>query len=456
MLGGCVYYNGVYNARAATARADALSRRGFADSARVYWQRGADAAEGVLRRAPQSEWHAEMLLHAGRSAAMLADCQLAGERLNAFAALPQAVNADRVLASLALSTCDMRVGDYDLIEARLAPLSTSGAFTNHPALMADVVRARAQAALAAGAFSRADSLLLALPAEEAPWERLAVAASGNNWPDVEFWLLDRAATGDARPEVDAILRRAVVAGETARVMRVVDAFEAGTTPRRDRVRLQLLAGEQLEQSRDTAGARAYYVRIAERSALDSLARTEASARMALLDLAGVDSIASLRLWLARAFLDAEGASRSARLDRAQSVSTLFLMLHDSDDASGAAMFLAGEVARDSLHHESLAVEAWRTLTTRWPAAPLAARALVMAAHVRPDSAALWHREVDARYATSSMAAWLRGESIVDAADYRAADALLAGRWALAANALPDTLRARRAASPLPGGGSPIH
>ncbi len=457
-LGGCVYYNGVYNARDATRRADALLRRGFADSARLFWQRGSESAEAVLRVTPQSRWHAEMLLHAGRSAAMLSDCPRARERLNGFLALPQRDFPDRVRASLALSACDLRAGDYARVEARLAPLAVNaaGAATGQdrdPVLQADLVRTRAQAALASGAYSRADSLLLALPDDDAPWERLAIAASSSNWPEVERWLLDRAAVGDARPEVDPILRQAVAAGEAARVMRVVEAFDAAATPRRDRTRLQLLAGELLEQTRDTAAARWYYTRVAERAALDSLSRAEAGARLALLDLAAVHSIASLRLWLTRAFSDTDGASRSARLDRAQSVSTLLLMLFDADDASGAAMFLAGEVARDSLQQESVALEAWRTLSTRWPDAPLAPRALVMAARVYPDSAMVWHQEVLTRYATSSMAGMLRGETISGAADYRAADALLAGRWALAGNVLADTLRARRSASRLPGSGA---
>ncbi len=461
LLGGCVYYNGVYNARAATARADDLARSGFTDSARVFWQRGAEAAEAVLRKTPDSPWHAEMLLHAGRSAAMLADCGQADQRLTAFFASPQTSASDRVLASLALSICEMRAGDYDAVEARLAPFATSAVVAGNPALAVDLVRARAQAALAAGALGRADTLLSALPDGDAPWERLSVAASRRDWPNVEFWLLDRAVAGDARPEVDPILRNAVSAGQTALMIRVVEAFDDGSTPRRDRTRLQLLAGELLAHARDTAGARAYFLRVAQRTSLDSVARIDAAANLALLDLAGIDSIATLRLWLTHAFSDAStgaafmpptpsvgGTSRSARLARAQAVSTLFFMLHDATDASGAAMFLAGEVARDSLRHESLAVEAWRALVNRWPDAPLAARALVMAARMQPDSAAVWHREVATRYTTSSMAAWLRGESIMDAADHRAADALLAGRWALAANALPDTLRARRAAWPL--------
>ncbi len=455
MLGGCVYYNGVYNARAATARADELARQGFPDSARVFWQRGSEAAEAVLQKTAESQWHAEMLLHAGRSAAMLSECDRAEKRLSAFflrsdADTSRSRATERVLATLALGACDMRRGNYDLVESRLAPLATSGAMTDDPELLVTVARLRAEAALASGALTRADSLLRLLPVEEARWERLAVAASRNDWAAAEPLMLDRALMGDARPEIDAILRRAMTAGQTTLVLRVVDAFDAGNTPRRDRARLQLLVGELLEYVRDTAAARALYQRVSERTAVDSLARAEAAARLSLLDLAGVDSIASLRLWLARAFTNENGSAQSASLDRAQSVCTLLLMLYDTDDASGAAMFLAGEVARDSLQHEQLAAESWRTLTTRWPDAPLAARALVMAARVRPDSAAVWQREVNTRYASSAMAAWLRGESIVDAADYRTADALLAGRWALAINALPDTLRVRRAAAPLPG------
>ena len=88
------------------------------------------------------------------------------------------------------------------------------------------------------------------------------------------------------------------------------------------------------------------------------------------------------------------------------------------------MFLAGEVARDSLGARRVATRVWRALAERWPDAPLAPRALYAIVLLEPDSAVAVRAEILARYPTSAMAALLREENVVDAATMRAGDALL--------------------------------
>lgn len=437
---GCAY-NGLYNARTASRRADLLLQRGMDDSAAVYLQRASDAAEAVLERADDSTEQGEALLLSGRALALSgADCVRARNRLNAFLSLGGTTADDRARAALAIAQCDARSEQWDLVEARLAPIDAAASGLTDERLRSDVRRWRARAALASGASARADSLLSTMDVDDAPWERIAVAIERQAWEYAEGQMVGRALRGDARPELDAALRRAAAARQFVMVARVVNAFDSSSAPRAVRVRLRMLAGELEEASGDTARARMHYQQVIARTALDTLARRAASARLAQLDAAQIDSVPALRAHLLRSAPLARG---TGAYDRFEASATLFLLLHDTVDPSGAALFLAGEVARDSLRLPSLAIEAWRTLERRYPDAPLLPRALYAASRLMPDSASAMQRTLITRFPDSALSAWLRGESVVGAPDKRATDALLEGRWTIAARALPDSLRALR-------------
>ncbi len=440
LAGGCAY-NGLYNARTASRRADQLLQRGMDDSAAVYLQRASEAAEAVLARQGDSTVRREALLLSGRAMALSgADCARARERLNAFLALGGTTTHDRARAGLSLAQCDARSEQWALVEARLAPFDAAESGVHDEQLRRDVRRWRARAALASGASARADSLLSTMDADDAPWERIAVAIERQAWEYAEWQMIGRALRGDARPELDVALRRAAAARQFVMVARVVNAFDSSSAPRAARVRLRMLAGALEEASGDTARARMHYQQVIDRTALDTLARRAASARLAQLDVAQIDSVPALRAHLLRSAPLARGTTA---YDRFEASATLFLLLHDTVDPSGAALFLAGEVARDSLRLPSLAVEAWRTLERRHPDAPLRPRALYAASRLLPDSAAAMQRALTTRFPESALSAWLRGESVVGAPDRRATDALLEGRWAIAARALPDSLRVLR-------------
>ncbi len=449
--GGCAYYNGIYNARTATRRADALVHRGLDDSAAVLYARAADAAETVLARRDAASWRREALLLAGRGAALSGACDRAAPRLEDFLAdttLPDTVTAktaiageERVRAALALAVCEAREERFGAAAARLAALDANDPPVS-PALHREVRRWRARVALARGETALADSLHAALDPADAPWDRIEAAAASGAWPRADSLLALRAAAGDARPALDGVLRRAAAAGEIAFVSRVADVYAASGAPRAVRARVQVLAGEAARTAGDSARARRHFAHVVERAGArtDTVSLREAWAGLLYLDLMTADSAPALRPLLSAARPLARGA---AGFDRLETAAALFLILHDTDDPSGAAHYLAGEVARDSLHLPRLAVRTWRTLVERWPDAPLAPRALYAASLVSADSAARWREELLTRYSGSAMTALVRGEGMAGAADQRAADALLQGRWVIATRALEDTLRGWR-------------
>jgi len=256
--------------------------------------------------------------------------------------------------------------------------------------------------------------------------------------------MSRAEQGDVRVALDNALEAAARAGEAAMIDRVVRAYDASSAPRGERARLALFAGDAYLQRGDSVTARSMYTRMVERLSTDTVYVRDAEARIAQLNFAAIDSSVQIRALLNTSRPIARG---NAGFDRLESSAALYLLLLETNDPSGAALYLAGEVARDSLARGRLAYEAWRTLAQRWPESPLAARSLYAAALLTPDSATSLHAELLARYGTTSMASMLRGQGVDDVADLRAADALLEGRWVIATRALADTLRVWRAAWP---------
>lgn len=440
----CAYYNGMYNARQAMRRAESLHLVGREDSAMVQYARAAEAAESVLRKRNAVDWRGEALLLAGRGHAFGGDCTMAGERLTEFLDAHAGASIDRARAGFALAVCDAQMQDVARAALRLAALDTSVAVLENAALLRDVRRQRVRLALSTGNAELAEVLLASLGERDAPWERISAAVARADWPRTEPLLMARAAQGDVHPSLDHALDAAARAGEAALVDRVVHAYDASSAPRSERARLALFAGDAYMQRGDSGIARAMYTRLVERLSSDTVHVRDAQARIAQMDFAAIDSAAPMRALLETSRPIARG---NAGFDRLEGAVALYLLLLEANDPSGAAMFLAGEVARDSLRRDRLAYDAWRTLAQRWPDAPLAARALYSASLIVPDSAPSLHAELLARYGTSSMASLLRGQGVNDAADLRATDALLEGRLVIATRALADTLRVWRAAGP---------
>ena len=109
MLGsGCVYYNGIYNAKEAARNGDALLRREAESEANTQFQLSAARAESVLVRHPTSPWRTRALYLAGRGAAYSGQCERAIAALSEFLALAGSTADDRDRARVALASCEFR------------------------------------------------------------------------------------------------------------------------------------------------------------------------------------------------------------------------------------------------------------------------------------------------------------------------------------------------------------
>lgn len=86
--GGCVYYNGLYNAEVAFREGDDALLRGDVAAARTAWARAADGADQAWEADPDGGWADAALLLAAYSAVRSDDARLARRELAELAALP--------------------------------------------------------------------------------------------------------------------------------------------------------------------------------------------------------------------------------------------------------------------------------------------------------------------------------------------------------------------------------
>ena len=116
---GCVYYNGVYNAKAAAKSAELRLQQGGEGEATTLFQQSAATAESVLVRFPTSTWRTRALYLAGRGGALGGQCETAVGRLTEFLAAPVIESGDRDRARIALAACDLRSGKVANARLRL-------------------------------------------------------------------------------------------------------------------------------------------------------------------------------------------------------------------------------------------------------------------------------------------------------------------------------------------------
>jgi hypothetical protein len=102
-------------------------------------------------------------------------------------------------------------------------------------------------------------------------------------------------------------------------------------------------------------------------------------------------------------LQAAGAdtARSDRLRLLRDAFELVRILGATDDASGAAEYLAGRVAWEQLRNPAVAAAAWDTLAVRWPDAPVLERALAEAAQLPGTFGPRFRAALLARFPRSS-------------------------------------------------------
>jgi hypothetical protein len=217
--------------------------------------------------------------------------------------------------------------------------------------------------------------------------------------------VSRASKGDYRREALAAIPRLWSAGRDEAVEKIVGLYDSARVRTGDRARLHLTLGDLLLGSdRDSAAAGQF--EITRDLARDSIAGLQATVRLAALSLADLTTLDDIEKVIRKNEQIGAGVAQQARLSR-----NLLLMqiLINRTDYTGASVFLAAEVARDSLGARGFSHSLFMQVADRYGNSPIAPKALLAAAHLLPDSADSYKARMHERYARSTYTLALDGE-----------------------------------------------
>jgi len=436
LASGCVYFNGVYNATAAARSGDARLRRGAESDAAAFFQTSAAKAETVLVRHPTSKWRTRALYLAGRGAALGGQCEQAVPHLNGFLSGASADVEDRARARVALASCELRLSRVADARARLDSLTDFG----NPVVARQARLWAARAALAAGDRDAVTGYLRDADDNALPWELIAASLSAREYVRVESLLVQRAARADYRDDVVRAVRELWDAGEFAAAEAIVRAYEVARVRDAARAALHFTIGDLHLRAGNEGPARQHLFAARTLAGRDTVTAREANARLGYLLLPRVVTLREIDTLVARQ--DSSG-QRSPYAQRMTERILLLRLLERTDDATGASVYLAAEVARDSLRAPLLAKSLFLRVAREMPGAPFAAQAWYAASLLSPDSADAWRAHIRRAYVSSATAAWLRGEDPSTRPDYAMTPELLTVRWNDALRTWSDSVRRLR-------------
>jgi tetratricopeptide (TPR) repeat protein len=407
LLGGCVYYNGMYNTKRLAGSARKAERDGRTFEANDLWGQVITRAESLVARHPDSKYVDEALVLKGLALSRLQQCHAAVAPLGRVSLLPDDAEV-REEASLALGRCQLELGDLSGAETMFARVVASE----------DRVR-RDEARLLRGRTlrltGRSDEAVAALENLTGPRARderlLALAAARRR--DAALALADSMlATRDSTARWDT-----VTAG-IGRADPLVASAIVDRLKRRKQIAPGLLAQMLYEDgvrllTVDSARGEA---RLNEVAALGQPPEYVERARLAMLRrrMAGATSAADLRPLLPE--LEARLAARTTASSEAAQLRDMVSRVIGAVDSLGAGaaqadlhLFLAGETARDSLAAPVLAADLFRTLAERLPDSPYAPKAILAGNALDPAWGASVLPVLEERYALNPYVALLRGD-----------------------------------------------
>jgi hypothetical protein len=427
-VAGCAYFNGIYNARAAERAADRAARAGRDALATSKYAQAAVTAETVLVRHRKSRWRTEALYLAGRGAALSDQCDRALIHLDEYLALASVPARRRERAELARARCLVRKNRHSEARDVLATLVQSR--DRDVASVAALWAARASIAL--GRNDEALRFLANADATQAQWELIRASMQRQEYQRAESLLALRARRGDYRDELLPLLTDLWAAGRPAAVASIVDDYGRARLAARSKASLHIFLADLLIDARRDSLARANLVR-AQRLSADTALDREAASRLALLNLHDLPATVDVEAALQRARRAGAGGPVFQRLDASLE---LVKLLERWTDYTGASLFLAAEVARDSLRSPALAHALFVRLANTMSNSPLAPKALIAASALEPDSASAYRARVIERYRGTPFGRLLVGDERGSGqAPYERTDDLLRQAWKRATDSL---------------------
>jgi tetratricopeptide (TPR) repeat protein len=408
LLGGCVYYNGMYNANRLAKSARKAEREGRTFEANNLWGQVATKAESVVVRHPTSKYAAQAAILRGVALARLGQCdQALGVLTQAMLEEnPRDLNEDALLAT---GRCQILVGNAPAGVSAFAPLLESKdrdrrreAHFYHASLLRqsgryeEALRAlegikdpradgeRILALAGAGRVSQALALVDTLVIQEdtlRKWDSLLVTLGQQN-PSAASLLIDRLKPLPVRnPELRA--RRLLDDGT-----RLTDSDPARATAR---------FNEAIQVAGNADAAGRAHVNLARLKLRGARAPDDLPPVVKALDdlPRRFESVAYEATQLSAVVRGVDSAARSITWETPR---------------GDLRLFLAAEAARDSLRAPALAEHLFRRILADYPASSYAAKVVLAVQQLNPAWADSARALLEGPYADSPYLAMIRGES----------------------------------------------
>lgn len=407
LLGGCVYYNGMYNANRLANSARKAEREGRTFEANNLWGQVATKAESVVVRHPKSKYAAEAAILKGLAMARLGQCEQALGPLGlvTVAAIGTDLAED---AWLATGRCQLSMGNIAAGDVAFAQVVQS----KNSWRRGEARFQRAQTLRQSGRYREALSTLEGVREPRAVAERLLSLAGGGRVAEAMELADSLVARGDTTQPWDTVL---VSLGQQdpSNASGLVDRLRR--LPNRS---AETQAGWLLQDGLRLIGSDTARARSRFREAVEVGGPGEAAGRASLqlirLDLRAVSHpqalsplIESLR---SNAKRHATVASELTQLSNtAAAILTAVASMTMGAPQGDLRLFLAAETARDSLLAPRLASAIFLRILREWPESPYAPKAALAAQQVNPEWADSARLLLQGRYFESPYLAMIRGD-----------------------------------------------
>jgi hypothetical protein len=406
LVGGCVYYNGMYNTKRLAGGARKAEAEGRTFDAASLWGQVEVKAESVLARHPNSKWAEEARLLQGTALVKLRNCAGAlpplenvmvtarnatmaeeaavlvggcratlGDPVGAMSAYSRLTSsrdtARRSLALFAHGRAQRMNGEYEAALAELAGTDYPGTRGERAAALAGLGRLPEALAIADTLLTARDTLT--------PWDSL-LAALGRHDPETASALTDRIAESSRVP---ATIRASVLVADAARWRE--------TDPDRSERRL----AAAVATAGGTPGASE-----AKFEALRSQIRLADSPPVLLEQATRLEELGE------------DAGSVAPRAAQLAGFARMVAIASDSvppgSPQGDMRLFVAGEMARDSLVADRFAARQFRRVLAEWPASPFAPKAILALILLEPDQADSLRATLLAGYPSSPYVAMIEG------------------------------------------------
>jgi tetratricopeptide (TPR) repeat protein len=409
LLGGCVYYNGMYNANRLAKSARKAERDGRTFDANNLWGQVATKAESVLVRHPTSKYAQEAGLLRGVALARLGQCDQALGPLSVLATTTRASAELQEDALLATGRCQMATGNLAAADAAFTPLQQS----KNPERQREARFQHARLLRQGGEYDEALRTLGNIHGPRVESERVLALAGAGRIPEALALTDSLIAAGDTSKKWDSLL--VIMATESpAAASGLVDRVQR--LPKRTpelQARTFLEDGTRLSTIDTAQAARRFRQAVAIGGKGESAGR--ASLALVKLGVAGLSDfhdlrplVDSLQRLSTRFPATADEISRYAASLAA--VDSTVQTVTPTTPQGDLRLFLAAESARDVLAAPRLADVLFRRIPEQWPFSPYAPKAILAAQQLNPGWVDSARALLDFQYFDSPYLATIHGEA----------------------------------------------